>query len=523
MAIDSRIFVLNVLILLSKLSPSHGRTDPSFRVRAVNLGGWLVTEGWIEPSLFDGIPNKDFLDGTALQLKSVTTGKYLCAETGGGTIIVANRTTASGWETFRLWRINEKTFSFRVFNNQFVGLDTNGNGIDVVAVSTIPGSSETFEIVRKPDDATRIRIKAPNGNFLQAKSEVLVTADFAGNSEWGDNDPSVFVMTISGKLRGEFQVTNGYGPERAPQVMREHWNTFIVEDDFKFISQNGLNAVRIPVGWWIASDPTPPWPYVGGSSKALDNAFLWAQQPCNFTRTDGILISDYRKYGVKIIIDLHAAPGSQNGFEHSSSRDGSQEWGKTDDNIQQTVAVIDFLTARYAKSPSLYAVELINEPLAPGASLESLNKYYKAGYDAVRKHSSTAFVVLSNRLGDIDPRELFTLASGLMRSVVDVHYYNLYSSIFDNLSVQQNIDFVNTNRTQQLNYVTTSNGPLTFVGEWVAEWQVYGATKEEYQRFAKAQLDVYGRATFGWAYWTLRNVNNHWSLEWMIKNDYIKL
>jgi aryl-phospho-beta-D-glucosidase BglC (GH1 family) len=50
---------------------------------------------------------------------------------------------------------------------------------------------------------------------------------------------------------------------------------------------------------------------------------------------------------VKIIIDLHAAPGSQNGWEHSSSRDGSQEWGKTDDNIQQTVAVIEFLTARY--------------------------------------------------------------------------------------------------------------------------------------------------------------------------------
>lgn len=53
-----------------------------------------------------------------------------------------------------------------------------------------------------------------------------------------------------------------------------------------------------------------------------------------------------RKYGLKVIIDLHAAPGSQNGFEHSASRDGSQEWGQTDENIQQTVDVIDFLTAR---------------------------------------------------------------------------------------------------------------------------------------------------------------------------------
>lgn len=62
-----------------------------------------------------------------------------------------------------------------------------------------------------------------------------------------------------------------------------------------------------------------------------------------------------------------------------------------------------------------------------------------------------------------------------------------------------------------------------YAGEWVAEWKVTEATKEDYQRFANAQLEVWGRATFGWAYWTLKNVNKHWSLEWMINNGYIKL
>ncbi|RVW56256.1 putative glucan 1,3-beta-glucosidase A [Vitis vinifera] len=488
------------------LSLSYGRVNPNFQVKAVNLGGWLVTEGWIKPSLFDGIPNKDFLDGTELQFKSVTIGKYLCAETGGGTIIVVNRTAASGWETFRLWRINETAFHFRVFNKQFMGLDTAGNGIDIVAVSNTPGGSETFQIVKNPDDSKRVRIKAPNGFFLQAKTEELVTADYAGDGGWGDDDPTVFVMTVNVALEGEFQVTNGYGPDKAPQVMKEHWSTFIVEDDFKFISENGLNAVRIPVGWWIACDPTPPSPFVGGSLYALDNAFTWA-----------------RKYKVNVIIDLHAAPGSQNGWEHSASRDGSQEWGKTDQNIQKTVAVIEFLTARYADNPSLYAVELINEPLSPGATLEMVTKYYRAGYEAVRKHSLTAYVVMSNRLGPADSRELFPLTSGLSRAVIDVHYYNLFEDMFDHMTVQQNIDFVNTNRSAQLGRVTTSNGPLTFVGEWVVEWKVEGATKKDYQRFAKAQLKVFGRATFGWAYWTLKNVKNHWSLEWMINNGYIKL
>lgn len=120
---------------------------------------------------------------------------------------------------------------------------------------------------------------------------------------------------------------------------------------------------------------------------------------------------------------------------------------------------------RYAKSPSLYAVELINEPLSPGVALDTLTKYYKAGYDAVRRHSPSAYVVMSNRLGPSEPKELFPLASSLAGTVVDVHYYNLFSDNFDTMTVQQNIDFINTNRTEQLNYITTANGPLTFVGK----------------------------------------------------------
>ena len=123
------------------------------------------------------------------------------------------------------------------------------------------------------------------------------------------------------------------------------------------------------------------------------------------------------------------------------------------------------LEYRYAKSPSLYAVELINEPLSPGATLESVIKYYQAGYAAVRRHSSTAFVVMSNRLGPMEPRELFPMASGLRGSVIDIHYYNLFQDKFNNLTVQQNIDFIYNNRSSQLNHVTTSNGPLTFVGK----------------------------------------------------------
>lgn len=89
---------------------------------------------------------------------------YLCAEQGGGTILVANRTSASGWETFKLWRIDEETFDLRVFDNLFVTVA--GDGVTVVATVASPGPGEAFQIVRN-GDKTRARIRAPNGMFLQ--------------------------------------------------------------------------------------------------------------------------------------------------------------------------------------------------------------------------------------------------------------------------------------------------------------------------------------------------------------------
>ncbi|VAI27555.1 unnamed protein product [Triticum turgidum subsp. durum] len=132
-------------------------------VRAVNLGGWLVTEGWMWPSHFEDIPNNDLLDGTQLQFKSVTQNAYVAAENGGGAGLVANRPQASGWETFKLWRVNEVKFNFKVFGNQFVSVQSDGS---LVATGVMPRRPETFQLVRSPNDKYRMRIMAPNGFFL---------------------------------------------------------------------------------------------------------------------------------------------------------------------------------------------------------------------------------------------------------------------------------------------------------------------------------------------------------------------
>jgi len=112
------------------------------------------------------------------------------------------------------------------------------------------------------------------------------------------------------------------------------------------------------------------------------------------------------------------------------------------------------------------AIELLNEPLAPGADLSRLKKYYEDGHKTVRLYSSTTYVIMSNRLNIANQTEILQFVGSFDGAVLDVHYYNLFDSKFDSLTVEQNIDFVRNNRSSDLKAITNQNGrPLTFVGK----------------------------------------------------------
>ncbi|CAA0821009.1 Unknown protein [Striga hermonthica] len=467
-----------------KVEGLHGNA----RVRGVNLGGWLVIEGWIKPSLFDGIPNGDMLDGTEVQFRSVISNKYVSAENGGGSTVAVDRDIPLSWETFRLWRVSESIFQFRTYGGQYLSCGGDGNFMN--ATAGLASDTETFYVERNKDN--QIHIKLKTGTYLQASKDNKLTADYRGTPGWDDNAATFQLIIVSNTLHGDYQLANGYGHDKAQEVYKKHRDTFITAKDFEFLYRHGINTVRIPVGWWIAYDPDPPPPFIGGSLEALDNAFSWAQT-----------------FSLKCIIDLHAAPGSQNGAEHSSSRDGTTGWPSSVDYISQTLHVIDFLASRYARHPSLLGIELLNEPSAALVPLDTLVSYYKQGYQIVRNYSSAAYVIFCQRIGNADPFELFHANISNANTVIDSHYYNLFDSFFSNMTSSDNIQFIYSNRAIQLQALNNANGPLVFVGEWVNEWIITGASRTDYEEFGRAQLEIYNEASFGWAYWTLKNDRKH--------------
>ena len=80
----------------------------------------------------------------------------------------------------------------------------------------------------------------------------------------------------------------------------------------------------------------------------LSNLFIFGLSlVCNYIRFRFV----FRSNNLKVIIDLHAAIGSQNGEEHSATIDGVSEWATGRDPngksyVELTLEVIEFLASR---------------------------------------------------------------------------------------------------------------------------------------------------------------------------------
>ena len=131
-----------------------------------------------------------------------------------------------------------------------------------------------------------------------------------------------------------------------------------------------------------------------------------------------------------------------------------------------------FAFARYGKRSGLYGIELLNEPVARFVPLPTLKSYYRLGYNRVRKYSD-AYVVLCQRLG-ADASDFVDLGRDYQNAILDLHYYNVFGSNFADLSVQENIDYINNNRRNEIeNLNQNGNGLLTFVGMSICGLHTY--------------------------------------------------
>ncbi|KAF9513357.1 glycoside hydrolase family 5 protein [Hydnum rufescens UP504] len=234
--------------------------------------------------------------------------------------------------------------------------------------------------VDNPDD--------PFNNGAQAQSWVP-----ALNETWDWNKNRAFGVNLAGWLVLEPFITPAYF-EKYPgtldewslslaiandpssgglqTVLENHYNTFVTEQDFAQIAGAGLSWVRIPFPFW-AIEVRNAEPFLEGVSWTYFlKAIKWA-----------------RKYGIRINLDLHTLPGSQNGYNHGGKQ-GSLDFlngvmGIA--NAQRAVEYVRIITEfisepEYSNIVPIFGI--VNEPTIP---IDVLSNFYLESHNMIRNIS----------------------------------------------------------------------------------------------------------------------------------------
>lgn len=146
-----------------------------------------------------------------------------------------------------------------------------------------------------------------------------------------------------------------FGAEAQQELYRLHQDTWIQEHDLDNIAALGMNVVRVPIYYRTMMDENGEW--LRNGAGAID-----------FSRLDWV-VAAARARGLYTILDLHGAPGSQNGRDHSG-QSGQAAFFKDEANLRLTLAWWKEVAAHFRGNPAVAGYDLLNEPEAASGPLQ---------------------------------------------------------------------------------------------------------------------------------------------------------
>ncbi|TVY48691.1 Glucan 1,3-beta-glucosidase [Lachnellula occidentalis] len=342
--------------------------------------------------------------------------------------------------------------------------------------------------------------------------------------------PSIFQkLDQSLDIVDEYTLTNKLGTDAAYNILKPHWDSWCTFADFQKIADAGFNTVRIPIGYWAYANLENGETYTPGAAPYIDAAIDWA-----------------RGTGLKIWIDLHGAPASQNGFDNSGQKMDKPMW-QSGDTVAQTLSVLQTISNKYAQTQYqdvVVAIELLNEPLSSELNFDDLKDFYRSGFDQVRSVSDTTVMIHD---GFVTPSTyngfLSTSDNNAQNVVVDHHEYQVFSDDFVAMQNWQHRQLVCNNVA---NYASGVD-KWVIVGEWtaaetdcapalngynigsrydgsypnstyvgscadksnIANWD--DAMKGDTKGYIEAQISAFESHTQGWVFWNFKTEAAH---EW---------
>jgi hypothetical protein len=259
-----------------------------------------------------------------------------------------------------------------------------------------------------------------------------------------------------------------------PADTKEFWNVFrenyVTEEDIRFLKAAGFNTVRVPLHYALFLDPTTdpndPAHFDGPGYRLLDRVIGWCHTA-----------------GLKVIVDLHAAPGGQTGVNHDDGT-GFPLVFYVPRYRRETIDLWRHLAARYRDDPTVLGYDLLNEPISPYNDVAYLNPRLEPLYQDI-----------VTAIRSVDTHHVVFTAGAQWSTNFSV-FNRPYD---DNIAYTYHKFWASTERDSVQSYVNFANQydvPI-FLGE-------SGELTDDWNRAFRKLNERFG---ISWSFWTFKNLD----------------
>lgn len=287
-------------------------------------------------------------------------------------------------------------------------------------------------------------------------------------------------------FKAEFK--KAYGQKELDNFTRLYRNNFIIESDFKNISSLGFNCIRLPFNYRLIEEKD--------GLEVLKKAVNFCE-----------------KYKIYCILDMHAAPGSQNEDWHSDSEGAANLW-KNKTHEEKFFKLWELLAETFKDKQIVAGYNVLNEPVIKAMEeRKKLKDLYVTLVKRIRSIDKSHIIFLegnmwSQRLEDIGE----PFADNLSYSVHFYHPLEFTFNFYRNLEYPGRInneywDIARIRRGLEAYYDYSEkwNVPI-FAGEFGVNSRC-GTCSGELD-WVKDVLKCFKEFKFHWAYWTYKAVAN---------------
>ncbi len=225
--------------------------------------------------------------------------------------------------------------------------------------------------------ATNADVAAQSSGFYGTDGPEIVDANgtpvvLRGVGLGGWLMPEGYMLDISAPDGGSpttirAQIVDLIGEADADEFFRIYRENYVNAKDIEAIAGWGYDHIRLPFHYDLFFDPDTQ-TFDEDGFALLDTFLGWC-----------------RAHNLRVILDMHAAPGAQNDGPISDSDGTARLWTEPVPYQDQTVAIWKEIASRYVADTTIIGYDLINEPVTPnGVNTDDLRVLYTRIADSIR-------------------------------------------------------------------------------------------------------------------------------------------